>query len=91
MNMGVKMDIVLKKLSNPKTYRNEKIIQFIINEINGIIMWDDIEIKLENNQPQIPGTHTAMPYPPSTSTASALPSGLPVPTEGIPAGYHRPA
>ena len=48
-----KMDIVLKKLSNPKTYRNEKIIQFIINEINGIIMWDDIEIKLENNQPKI--------------------------------------
>lgn len=48
-----KMDIVLKKLSNPKTYRDEKIIQFIINEINGIIMWDDIEIKLENNQPKI--------------------------------------
>lgn len=48
-----KMDIVLKKLSNPKTYRNEKIIQFIINEINGIIIWDDIEIKLENNQPKI--------------------------------------
>ena len=32
-----KMDSVLKKLSNPKTYRDEKIIQFIINEINGIM------------------------------------------------------
>ena len=48
-----KMDIILKKLSNPKIYRDEKIIQFIINEINGIIIWDDIEIKLENNQPKI--------------------------------------
>lgn len=48
-----KMDIVLIKLTNPKTYRDEKIIQFIINEVNRIIKWDYIEITLENNMPKI--------------------------------------
>lgn len=48
-----KMDIVLEKLTNPKTYLDEKIVKFIINEVNGIIKWYDIEIKLEKNQPTI--------------------------------------
>lgn len=53
LNDSNKMDVVLKKLTNPKTYRNEKIIRFILNEVNEIIKWDDIEIKLENNNPKI--------------------------------------
>ena len=48
-----KMDIVLEKLTNPKTYLDEKIVKFIINEVNRIIKWYDIEIKLEKNQPTI--------------------------------------
>ena len=48
-----KMDIVLEKLTNPKIYRDEEIIQFILNKVNGIIMWDGIEIKLKNNKPNI--------------------------------------
>lgn len=48
-----KMDVVLKKLTNPKTYLNEEIIKFIINEVNTIIKWYDIEIKLEYNEPII--------------------------------------
>lgn len=48
-----KMDVVLEKLTNPKTYLNEEIIKFIINEVNAIIKWYDIEIKLEYNEPII--------------------------------------
>lgn len=53
LNDSNDMDIILKKLTNPKTYRNEEIIQFILNEVNEIIKWDGIEIKLENNNPTI--------------------------------------
>lgn len=53
LNDSNNMDIILKKLTNPKTYRNEEIIQFILNEVNEIIKWDGIEIKLENNNPTI--------------------------------------
>lgn len=53
LNDSNNMDIILKKLTNPKTYRNEEIIQFILNEVNEVIKWDGIEIKLENNSPTI--------------------------------------
>ena len=53
LNDSNDMDIILKKLTNPKTYRNEEIIQFILNEVNEIIKWDGIVIKLENNNPTI--------------------------------------
>ena len=53
VNYFNKMDVVLEKLTNPKIYRDEEIIQFILREVNGIIMWDNIEIKLKNNRPSI--------------------------------------
>lgn len=53
LNDSKNMDVVLKKLTNPKRYRNEKIIMFILNEVNEVIKWDGIGIKLENSEPII--------------------------------------
>lgn len=48
-----RMDEVLIKLTNPKSYLDEKIINFIINEVNEIIKWEGIEIVLQKNKPLI--------------------------------------
>ncbi len=53
VNKLKKMDDVLNKLTNPKNYLNEKIIKFIISEVNEILKWYDLQIKLENNNPII--------------------------------------
>lgn len=48
-----RMDEVLIKLTNPKAYLDEKIITFIINEVNEVIKWEGIEIVLQKNKPVI--------------------------------------